>query len=47
MTNEDLLLMFLIVGGILGNWFITKRIVANTAALNAKRRMSKYYKGDE
>jgi hypothetical protein len=38
MTNETLLLTFLIIGGILGNWFITKRIVANTASLNAKMR---------
>jgi hypothetical protein len=38
MTNENLVLTFLIIGGILGNWFITKRIVANTAALNAKMR---------
>ena len=38
MTTENLVLTFLIIGGILGNWFITKRIVANTAALNAKMR---------
>jgi hypothetical protein len=38
MTTENLVLTFLIIGGILGNWYVTKRIVANTAALNAKMR---------
>jgi hypothetical protein len=45
MTNETLLLTFLIIGGILGNWYIAKRIVANNAAHRAK--MNKYYTGEE
>ena len=45
MTTENLVLTFLIIGGILGNWYIAKRIVANDAAHRAK--MNKYYTGEE
>ena len=45
MTTENLVLTFLIIGGILGNWYVTKRIVANNAARRAK--MCKYYTGEE
>ena len=45
MTTENLVLTFLIIGGILGNWYVTKRIVANNVARRAK--MNKYYTGEE
>jgi hypothetical protein len=45
MTAENLVLTFLIVGGILGNWYVTKRIVENEA--HQRLKMRKYYKGDE
>jgi hypothetical protein len=36
MTNENLVLTFLIIGGILGNWYVMKRIVENEARRRAR-----------
>jgi hypothetical protein len=36
MTNEDLVLTFLIVFGIVGNWLVAKRIVENEARRRAR-----------